>query len=313
MIRIGISSCLLGSRVRFNGQHKKDSYVVDVLDKCFKWITVCPEVEIGMGIPREPVRLVGELENPEMIGVKSETSWTKTMRLYSHQKANQLKQMNLNGYILKSKSPSCGMERVKVYQSNGIPISKGIGLFANALMQNMPNLPIEEEGRLSDPGLRENFIVRVFCHHRWSVLKERPFKLKHLVQFHSQHKFLLMAHNETKTRQLGRLVANAHNLSSDDVSQSYENLFFSALKRKASRKRHTNVLQHIAGYFKKTLDSADRKELELTIDDYRNGLLPLVVPITLIRHHLHRVGQSYIADQFYLSPHPKELMLLNHV
>ena len=313
MIRVGISSCLLGSRVRFNGQHKKDSYVVDVLDKYFKWIPICPEVDIGMGIPREPVRLVGELENPEMIGVKSEKTWTQKMVGYSRKKANQLKQMKLHGYILKSKSPSCGMERVKVYLDSAMPVNKGTGLFARQLMQTIPNLPIEEEGRLNDPELRENFIVRVFCYHRWSQLKLKPFKLEHLVQFHSHHKFLLMAHNETKMRQLGRFVANARNICSEEALHSYENLFFSALKRKASRKRHTNVLQHIAGYFKNTLDAIDRKELQATIEDYHKGLLPLIVPITLIRHHLHRSGQSYIASQIYLNPHPKELMLLNHV
>lgn len=312
-IRIGVSSCLVGAKVRFNGGHKKDNYLTDVLSRYFNWVRVCPEMDIGMGTPREAVRLVGELASPEMVGVKSGISWTRKMVGYAEEKAEQLHAMNLHGYILKSKSPSCGMERVKIYQKSGMPVNKGIGLFAKSLLQVMPNLPIEEEGRLNDPRLRENFIVRVFSYYRWSQLRNQQFSIKSLIDFHTRHKFLLMAHNETKMRLLGRILADAKSVKGEELLENYEGIFFSGLKKIASTKRHTNVLEHIAGFFKNEISSIDKQELKESISDYRLSLVPLIVPITLIRHHLKNSQHEYLLNQIYLNPHPKELMLLNHV
>ncbi len=312
-IRVGISSCLMGAKVRYNGGHKQDLNVKDSLSHYFEWVRVCPEVEIGMGTPREAVRLQGVPENPRMVGVNSGRDWTELMNLYSRQKSELLKQMNLHGYILKSKSPSCGLYRVKVYTEEGSSSTPDKGLFARALTAAMPNLPIEEEGRLNDAHLRENFIVNVFCYFRWTLMRQGFTELNQLIDFHTRHKFLLMAHSEQDARALGRLIANAQTTPAITLLTNYENQFFAGMKKEATVKRHTNVLQHIAGFFKKKITAGDKKELHDTIEDYRLGLLPLIVPITLIRHHLRTTGQEYIADQVYLNPHPKELMLLNHV
>ncbi len=312
-IHLGISSCLLGAKVRFNGGHKKDNYVTDVLSNYFDWVRVCPEMDIGMGTPRESVRLVGNPNNPRMLGTKSLRDWTEQMNRYARQKAECLRELNLHGYILKSRSPSCGLMRVKVYSEKGAPVATSPGLFARALEQAMPNLPIEEEGRLNDPRLRENFIVRVFSYYRWTQLRKQPFAMKHLVDFHTRHKFLLMAHNETKMRFLGRFLADAKSVKSEGLLDQYEEIFFPALKIIASTKRHTNVLEHIAGFFKNEISPSDKQELKDSIADYRQSLVPLIVPITLIRHHLKNTQHKYLLNQIYLNPHPKELMLLNHV
>jgi uncharacterized protein YbgA (DUF1722 family) len=220
---------------------------------------------------------------------------------------------NLDGYVLKKDSPSCGMERVRVYADSGIPARSGIGIFARQLMESMPFLPVEEEGRLIDMKLRENFIVRVFCHHRWKKLAENKFQIKDLVEFHARHKFLLMAHSEKHTRQLGKLVAQAKSNPPNVLLADYSRLFFEALRFKSTPRKHTNVLQHILGYFKNEIDTADKKELLQVIEDYRLGMLPLIVPLTLVRHYINKFDIEYVKDQIYLNPHPKEMMLLNHV
>ncbi len=312
-IRVGISSCLLGSRVRFNGDHKRDRFATDILDRYFKWVAVCPEVEVGMGVPRESVRLVGATDAPAMIANQSGRDWTVPMMAYAETKAAKLKKQNLSGFILKSKSPTCGMERVRVYPASGMPVKRGVGLFARALMEAMPNLPIEEEGRLSDAHLRENFIVRVFCYHRWRQMPKKPFDVNHLLQFHTTHKLMLMAHSPSGLRRLGQIVAHPGRRSVRQLLADYESEFFAIMKIRATSGLHTNVLQHIAGYFKKDLAAGEKKELQTTVEDYRLGRLPLIVPLTLLRHHLLMYPKPYIAGQLYLNPHPKELMLLNHV
>jgi uncharacterized protein YbgA (DUF1722 family) len=231
------------------------------------------------------------------------------MLAWARERVAALREMDLDGYILKSKSPSCGMERVRVYTEAGMPSRSGPGLFARALMEAMPLLVVEEEGRLNDPRLRENFVARVFSHHRWRQLTRTRVRPADLVAFHARHKFLLMAHSEPHLRQLGRLVARAR----AELLPRYAEGFLAALRVKTTTRKHTNVLQHIAGHFRERLDRRDREELSETIEEYRQGLVPLVVPLTLLKHHVRRLELAYLQDQVYLEPHPRELMLLNHV
>lgn len=312
-IRLGISSCLLGENVRFDGGHKKDHYIVKTLAQFFEWVPVCPEMEIGLGAPRESLRLIGRAEAARLVASKTERDYTEMMSSYARAKVAQLEHLSLNGYILKKDSPTCGMERVKVYDENNIPAKTGVGMYARVLLEEMTHLPIEEEGRLSDARLRENFIVRVFCHFRWQQLTQAPLRVNDLVRFHTQHKYLIMAHSVKALNAMGRLVAEAKSHPPDELKASYAGLFFGALRRPASSKKHTNVLQHLAGYFKKNLNDRDKSELHATITDYHAGLLPLIVPLTLIKHYVYKLDIKYLQDQVYLNPHPKELMLLNHV
>jgi uncharacterized protein YbgA (DUF1722 family)/uncharacterized protein YbbK (DUF523 family) len=314
-IRLGVSSCLLGESVRFDGGHKKDAYLTNTLAPFVEWVAVCPEVEIGLGTPREPIRLVGSggASTPRLITLRTNVDHTSRMKSYAQAKVEQLKHYDLNGYILKKDSPSCGLERVKVYHENGTPTKTGVGIFAAVLMKKLPHLPVEDEGRLHDPRVRANFIVRVFSHHRWQELSKQSFRLRDLIDFHARHKLLLMAHSEAHLRALGKLVAAAKKHRPRELLEKYAHLFFAALRNHATRRKHTNVLMHIAGYFKNELGAGDRRELHTLIGNYRKGLVPLIVPVTLIKHHLHQYEVPYLRDQIYLNPHPKELMLLNHV
>lgn len=312
-IRVGISSCLLGRRVRFDGGHKRDRYLTDVLGDWIEWVSVCPEVEIGLGTPRPTIRLEGRPDDPRLIEPKSGDDLTERMRTYSETRVTELRELDLDGYVLKRASPSCGMERVRVWNSGGMPEKKGAGIFAAVLLQRWPNLPVEEEGRLNDPVLRENFVERLFCRHRWRSLVRAGATRSRLVAFHTAHKMLLRAHNETGYRRLGRIVASFGRRPDAEVFAEYEDEFFTDLKFKATSKRHTNVLQHAVGYLKGVIDPADKRELLELIEDYRNGLVPLVVPMTMLRHHVGRHGVDYLTGQIYLEPHPKELMLRNRV
>jgi len=312
-IRVGISSCLLGKEVRFDGGHKRDGFITGTLGQYFEWVEVCPEVEMGLGTPRETLRLVGNAAEPRLVFRQSAEEITDGMQTWAASRLGDLARMDLSGYILKSDSPSCGMERVRVYAPSGIPSKNGVGIFARALMDRFPLLPVEEEGRLHDPGLRENFIERVFCYRRWRDLAAEGVTRGRLVAFHTAHKLLLLAHSPKHYRELGRLVARAKGLSRADLETQYGTLFVTALRVKATAKRHANVLQHILGYLKRDLDARDKGELVALIADYQRGLVPLVVPLTLLKHHLARVDPPYIRDQIYLNPHPKELMLRNHV
>lgn len=321
-IRIGVSSCLLGAQVRFDGGHKRDPFLVQGLGRHVEWVSVCPELEVGMGVPRESVRLVrvapaADGPSLRMVAPRSGRDWTDDMLEYSRKRVKALAREDLSGYVLKSKSPSCGMERVQVWNSGGMPNKEGRGLFATVLMEELPLLPAEEDGRLNDERLRENFIERVFAYHRWLCLRREHFSAARLVEFHARHKFTLMAHCERHLRQLGRLVAagggkgNRRRLTVDDA-EAYGKLFFEAMAILPTVKSHVNTLQHIAGFFKAKLDALDKQELVEAIDRYRRGLQPRLVPLTLIVHHLRRHQVPYIEEQFYLSPHPKELVLKNH-
>lgn len=309
-IRIGISSCLLGQQVRYDGQHKHNGYITESLGQFFEFVPYCPEVAIGMGVPRPPIRLVRHGADIRACGIDNpNVDVTDRLAAYAVRVAPKLK--NVSGYILKKGSPSCGMERVKVTTSIGKPQNNGTGIYAQQLMQALPDLPFEEEGRLMDPVLRENFVERVFACHRWQqVVAPRP-SAKALGQFHTRHKFIVLAHDEKIYRAMGPLVAKAGAEPIGELAPHYFTLFMQALKKPATRRRHANVLQHLFGFFKKKVDAEDRREMQEIIDHYRHGLLPLVVPITLLRHYLRRFPDAYLSEQYYLAPHPDELMLRN--
>jgi uncharacterized protein YbgA (DUF1722 family)/uncharacterized protein YbbK (DUF523 family) len=311
-IRIGISACLLGDEVRYDGGHKRDRFLTDTVSRFVHYVSVCPEVEIGLGIPRETIRLVRSGDRIRLLGGKSGDDHTGSMNTWARAHCKRLAEADLSGYILKRGSPSCGMERVKVYGSGGMPTKSGRGLFAEQLMKRLPLLPVEEEGRLCDPRLRENFFERVFAYRRLTELFSGRWRLGELVAFHSAEKLLLMAHDQALYRQLGRMVAQAKGAPRRQLAGEYQTLFMTALKKQATTRKHFNVLQHVAGYFKRLLDDDDRRELHAVLEDYRQGLIPLVVPVTLLRHHVRRHQLSYLQGQTYLEPHPKELMLRNH-
>jgi len=312
-IRVGISTCLLGENVRFDGGHKRDPYLVEILGRYVEWVPVCPEVELGLGTPRETLRLVRIGEDVRMVMPKTGQDHTDGMRLFADRRVRKLEKEELCGYILKKDSPSCGMERVRVFDAHGVPAKSGRGLFADALLRHFPNLPVEEEGRLSDPRLRENFIERVFAYRRLRTLFAARWKVGDVVAFHTAHKLLLMAHSPKANASLGRLVAEAKKMPRPVLRERYETEFMRALSAIATTKRQANVLLHIVGYFRERLDADSRRELLGVIEDYRRGLVPLIVPITLIRHYVRRFDVPYLRGQIYLEPHPKELMLRNHV
>jgi len=312
-LRIGISSCLLGQKVRFDGGHKRDAFLVDTFGAFVEWVPVCPEVELGLGTPRESLRLVRKDGLVHMVNTKSGRDITVEMRRWSRARVDELSKESLAGYVLKKDSPSCGMERVKVYGESGMAEKNGRGFFAEALMERFPRLPVEEEGRLSDPRLRDNFVERVFAYVRLRELFRARWTTGDLVRFHTAHKMALLAHSPQMYEELGRLVATAKTLTRGDVETRYRELFMDALAKMATARKHTNVLQHMLGHFKELLDADEKQELLGTVEDYRLGLVPLVVPLTLIKHHVRRRHVEYLAGQVYLDPHPKELMLRNHV
>ncbi|BDG05322.1 YbgA family protein [Anaeromyxobacter oryzae] len=312
-LRVGVSACLLGHKVRYDGQHKRDAFLVDVLGPFVDWVPVCPELEVGMGVPREPIHLVGRTAAPRLVGERSGTDHTEAMRRYAERRVAALAGEDLSGYVTKKDSPSCGLERVRVHpEKGGPPRRDGVGAFAAVLRARLPLLPVEEEGRLNDPALRESFIERVFAYDRWKRAVAGGMRRGDLVAFHTAHKLTLMAHSPAAYRALGALVGGLGKGSIRAV-EAYGAAFMEALRVPATRGRHANVLQHMLGYFREVLPAPERKELEETVTDYARGLVPLVVPLTLFRHHVRKHGVAYLAGQRYLDPDPKELMLRNHV
>lgn len=311
-IRLGISSCLLGNLVRYDGGHQHDRYLTDILGPYVEYIAVCPEVECGLGIPRETLRLVGSPEAPRLVTTKSGIDHTERMRSWAVEHLQRLAQEDLDGFIFKKGSPSSGMERVKVYTDQGMPRKIGAGIFARTFMERFPSLPVEEDGRLYDPGLRENFFERIFAHRRWRQLLAGSPDIGTLVAFHTTHKLLILAHSETIYREMGRLVAGAKNLEREELFSTYERLLMDALKRQSTLKKHTNVLMHMLGYFKKRLTADEKIEILEIIEQFKMGYLPLIVPVTLLNHYVRKYGEEYLAGQFYLNPHPLELKLRNH-
>lgn len=312
-IKIGISACLLGEKVRFDGGHKHDRYLTDILGNFFEFVPSCPEVEIGMGVPRDSVRLVNVSQSIRLIGPKTGTDWTDKMISYSAKLVKKLTSVNFSGYILKSDSPTCGMERVRIYNKDGIPNKNGRGLFAEVFIKENPLIPVEEEGRLNDAKIRENFITRIFSYNRLQNLINNNFSRGSLVEFHTMHKYELMAHSIKHYQTLGRLVADAKKYPLNEVAEKYTGLFMEALSLKTTTKKNVNVLHHIFGYLKEFLTPTDKQSILNVIEDYHEELVPLVVPITLLKHYVEKHNIDYIKDQVYLNPHPKELMLRNHV
>ncbi len=311
LIRVGISSCLLGRKVRFDGGHKLDTLITETLGKYFEWAPVCPEMELGLGAPRESVHLAGKAENPRLIGVKSGIDHTEAMKSWAARRLEELSGLGLCGYILKKDSPSCGMERVRVYGSSGTAQRTGSGIYAGMLLRQFSSLPVEEEGRLRDTEIRENFVERVFAWHRWQEFVNTRPRARDLVGFHTRHKLTLSSHSDGHYRRLGQFVARAGGRKPAEILEGYGRLLMESLRVPATRKKHANVLFHVLGFLKRELDETDKAELVASIENYRNGLAPLVVPLTLFSHHLRRHPIPWILDQVYLNPYPAELRLRN--
>jgi uncharacterized protein YbgA (DUF1722 family)/uncharacterized protein YbbK (DUF523 family) len=314
-IRVGISSCLLGHKVRYDGGHRLEPFIAGTLGKFVELVPVCPEVECGLSVPREAMRLLGEVDAPRLITIRTQIDYTDRMLTWARRRVSELEDEKLCGFIFKSKSPSSGMERVKVYNPSGpgLPRLKGVGLFARVFMEHFPLLPVEDEGRLHDPALRENFIERIFIFRRWRDLLATPSRPGNLVAFHTRHKLQILAHSPGHYRLLGKLVARAKELPFPEVLDQYQTLLLESLRLLATRSKNTNVLQHTMGYFKKELSPAEKRELLEVITSYQRGYVPLIVPITLINHYVRKYRQPYLEQQFYLAPHPLELQLRNHV
>lgn len=309
---LGISSCLLGSPVRHNSGHKRDLYLRDELGRYVAYLPVCPEVECGLPVPRESMHLEGDVEAPRLIATKSGTDHTKRMEAWCRKKLDELKERELCGFIFKSKSPSSGLYRIKIFNGKSVYYN-GRGLFARAFTEQFPLLPVEEEGRLQDPGLRENFIQRVFMVHRWNQINRPPYRIRDLVDFHTRHKLILMAHHNQRLYDLGKIVAAPDKQNPQETFRRYYLLLMDVVAVPPTRGRNCNVMQHIAGYFRDRLDDYDREALHTKIEQYRDGIVPLVVPLTLINHFAEKHRIPYVKDQLFLSPHPAELKLRNLV
>ncbi len=313
-IKVGVSSCLMGNPVRYDGGHKRNRYITETLSSYFQFVPVCPEVECGLPVPREAMHLVGDIANPQLLTVRSGVDHTKRMRDFCDRRVTELKESNLCGFIFKSNSPSSGLFRVKVYHPAGhSSIRKGRGLFAAAMAEHFPLLPMEEEGRLQDASLRENFIERVFSYKRWQEFLEDAPDYRKLIIFHTRQKLLIMAHSPRHYAAMGKLVGSGKKQPKSQLLSSYEALYMEALSEYSTVKKNTNVLQHIMGYFKTYFTSDEKTELLEIIRDYSESLVPLTAPLTLINHYVRKYDVAYLKKQVYLSPHPSRLMLRGHV
>ncbi len=312
-LRIGVSSCLLGNQVRYDGGHKRDAQLLTLLEPFVEWLPVCPELEAGLGVPRPSMRLIREGDGVRVREPKSGRDHTRALERAGARRVRALAGEGLVGFVLKKDSPSCGMARVKVYSEQGMPTRDGVGLFAQALQTAFPELPVEEEGRLRDARLRENFIERVFAFQRLGALFSPRWTRGDVVSFHAAHKLQIMAHSTEAYRALGRRVARVKDVPRAEFRDAYRREFMAGLSKLATRGRNANVLQHAAGHLKQRIDDESRTELAELIHEYRRGLVPLVVPITLLAHHVRRHRVDTLQGQTFLEPHPKELMLRNHV
>lgn len=312
-IRLGISSCLLGRNVRYDGGHQLDHFLTDTLGRFVEWVPVCPEVEYGLPVPRDAMRLVGDPESPRLMTIRTGIDHTDGMMRWAHRRLPQLEKEDLCGFIFKSRSPSSGMRGVKVYTPSGMPSTRGVGIFAGAFMKKLPLVPVEDDGRLHDPALRENFIERIFVFKRWKGFKREGGALRDLIAFHSGHKLLILAHSPKHYTRLGRLVAEGKKHKPEALHAEYIATLMEGLRAVATAKKNTNVLAHILGYFRRHLSDDERKEMVDLIEMYHKGLVPLVVPVTLFKHYVRKYDEPYLGSQYYLNPHPAELMLRNHV
>lgn len=312
-IKIGISSCLLGNNVRWNGGHQRDRYLTDTLGQYVEWVPVCPEVEVGLGIPRETLRLKGDPENPRLVTTKTGVDHTASMNKWAKGRLDDLAMENLCGFIFKCDSPSSGMVRVKVYSEKGMPQKKGVGIFARAFMDRFPLIPVEDDGRLRNPSIRENFIDQIFTLKRWRETRGRRSCVGNVVDFHSRNKLVLMAHSPKHLKEMGALAAGGKKLGCRMLYSAYEELLLEALRLKTTVRKNYNVLQHVMGYFRKQLTPDEKQELLEVMDHYKQSLVPLVVPLTLFRHYVRKYDQPYLEEQTWLNPHPADLKLHNHV
>lgn len=312
-IKIGISACLLGEKVRYDGGHKQDHYLTDTLGRYVEWVPVCPEVEYGLPIPREAMRLVGDPDTPRLVTIRTGKDHTDGMKAWAREKLSALEREELCGFVFKSRSPSSGYKGVKVYSPSGMPVLKGTGIFAGAFIDHFPLIPVEDEGRLHDPELRENFIERVFVFKRWKEFISSDATAGGLVSFHSDIKLLLMSHSQKHYTMLGRMVAGGKKEKKGELFDRYISLLMEGLRPIATKKKNTNVLMHIVGYFKKVLTTDEKAELLQIIENYHKGLIPLIAPLTLVNHYVRLYDEQYLKRQYYLNPHPVELMLRNHV
>jgi len=312
-IKLGISACLLGQSVRYNGGHQLDHFLKDTLGKFVDYVPVCPEVECGFGVPREAFRLIGEPDSPRLITIDTKQDFTERMEAWARKRVAEIESEGLYGFIFKGGSPSSGMERVKVYDDKGVPAKIGVGIFARIFMEHFPLIPVEEDGRLHDPILRENFIERIFALRRMAKVSQGGNPLRAIVDFQTRNKLLIMSHSPKHLQEMGQLVANSKALAPKSLINRYQELLMEALKLKATPRKNTNVLMHMLGYFKKDLDPWEKQEILEIIDAYRRELIPLIVPITLISHYVRKYDQPYLKEQTYLNPHPLELQLRNHV
>ncbi len=312
-ITLGISSCLLGEHVRYDGGHKLDRFLTDTLGQFVHYVPICPEVECGFPVPREAMYLEGNPDSPRLVTSHTQKDMSDRMIRWVLKRVVQLEKENLYGFIFKSGSPSCGMDRVKVYYEKKTPVKKGVGLFAKALTEHFPLLPVEDEKRLRDPGVREIFIERIFTLQRWREVLTKKENRGNVVDFHTKHKLWILSHSPRHYHTMGKLVAKAKELPIKELYQQYQTILMEALELRTTPKNNTNVLQHMMGYFKEQLSVDEKRELLEVIDHYREKYIPLIVPITLIRHYVRKYDQPYLKQQVYLSPHPLELRLRNHV
>jgi uncharacterized protein YbgA (DUF1722 family)/uncharacterized protein YbbK (DUF523 family) len=312
-IKLGISSCLLGENVRYDGVHKLDQFLTDTLGQYVEYVPVCPEVECGLPVPREAMHLEGNPESPRLVTSRTKQNMTDRMVQWAMKRVVELEKEDLCGFIFKNNSPSCGLERVRVYNEKGMPVKKGVGIFAKIFMGHFPLSPVEDEGRLHDPELRENFIERIFTLKRWREVLSIKENRGALVEFHTIHKLLILSHSPKHYQMMGKLVAKAKEVPIKELYQQYQAILMEALRLKTTPKKNTNVLQHMMGYFKEQLSSDEKKELLEVIDRYKQGYIPLIVPITLIQHYVRKYNQPYLRQQVYLNPYPLEIQLRNHV
>ena len=312
-VRLGISSCLLGERVRYDGGHKLDSFLRDRLGRYVDFVSVCPEAECGLGIPREAMRLVGDPERPRLLTRSTLADHTDRMQKWTAKRLLELEKEDLRGFIFKSRSPSCGMTGVKVYDETGTRTRMGGGLFARAFMERFPVLPVEDDRRLHDDGLHDSFIERLFTYDRWREMESSGMTAGKLVEFHTRHELLILSHSRKTLTELGALVARSGKERPAELYGSYIETLMNGLKLLATVKKNADVLMHIMGYFKKGLSGDEKKELFEVIERYRAGQIPLVVPVTLLNHYARKYRPEYLQGQYYLAPQPYELMLRNHV
>ena len=311
-IKIGISTCLTGKKVRYDGSQKQDHYITDTLGQYFDFAAVCPEVEYGLPVPREPMRLVGTPEDPRLVTIRTNIDHTEGMKKWAKERLHELDKQELRGFIFKSRSPSSGMKGVKVYDVKGVPHTSGIGIFANAFMNRFPLVPVIDEGRLNDPELREAFVEKVFVFHRWLEFLKKGGCTKDLLEFHTNHKLSMLAHSPKHVTILGRYIAGSKGYAGQ-LNNDYMKTMMEGLCLPATTKKHTNVLSHVMGYFKKQLTADEKQELLEIIENYHDGFIPLIVPITILNHYVRKYDEPYLKKQVYLNPHPLELMLQNHV